>query len=111
MPTGLHERLKDKVELTKNKKDVETYPVARSTTEALGLPNSSKQTTKTPRRYERISLIVYVYSHDIRYTQIHAMLDQNCLKKTIPLKAMAVPHKSYPWASSLHYSLTNLRVS
>ena len=36
MPTGLHERLKDKVELTKNKKDVETYPVARSTTEALG---------------------------------------------------------------------------
>ena len=99
MPIGLHERLKDKVELTQNKKDVETYPVARSTTEALGLPNSSKQTTKTPRRY------------DIRYTQIHAMLDQNCLKRTIPLKAMAVPHKSYPWASSLHYSLTNLRVS
>lgn len=40
------------------------YPLLAPQLEALGIAHCSRnEQPKTPRRYERISLIVYVYSH------------------------------------------------
>ncbi len=40
------------------------YPLLAPQLEALGIAHCSRnEQPKTPRRYERISLIVYVYNH------------------------------------------------